>query len=125
MFYVATTSLIGWYTKTPVGYLNIYPLLEKFLGSSSAFLLLLVLFFSSVYLALRISYRNILSRVRESVPSFSSVREAVLPQDDEDEMPTKKTKLDAAYKKKAEELERKLENLQKSKRDESEKSETK
>ncbi len=125
LFYVATTSLIGWYTKTPVGYLNVYPILEKFLGSSSAFLLLLVLFFSSIYLTLRISYRNILSRVRESVPSFSSVREAMLPEDDEDEAPMKKSKIDAVYKKKAEELERKLENIQKSKRDESEKSEAK
>ncbi len=116
LFYIATTSLIGWYTKVGVGYFDIYTLLERFLGSSSAFLSLIVLFFASIYLTLRISYRNILSRVRESVPSFSSVREAVLPSEDDEEVPVKRWKLDAVYKKKTEELERKLETLQKNKR---------
>lgn len=90
LFYIATTSLIGWYTKVGVGYFDIYTLLERFLGSSSAFLSLIVLFFASIYLTLRISYRNILSRVRESVPSFSSVREAVLPSEDDEEVPVKR-----------------------------------
>jgi DNA segregation ATPase FtsK/SpoIIIE, S-DNA-T family len=121
LFYIASTSLVGWWQRAPVWELNIYNLLEKFMGPSSALLALLVLFFASLYLALRISYRSLLSRVRDSVPSFSSVRESILPirDDDEYEAPTKKSRVDEVYKKKAEELERKLENIQKSKEKES------
>jgi DNA segregation ATPase FtsK/SpoIIIE, S-DNA-T family len=117
LFYIATTSLVGWYTKATQWYFDIYGPLAWLLGKSSAFLVLLATFFSALYLTLRISYRNILSKVRESVPSFSSVREAVLPSRDEydDEPPQKKAKTDDAYRRKAEELERKLENIQKAK----------
>lgn len=101
-------------------FFNIWWVLEKFLGRSSAFLFLIVLFFASVYLTLRISYRTILSKVRDSVPSISRVREAILPTDDfeEEDVPVKKSKTDDAYKRKAEELERKIAELQKSKKDE-------
>ena len=44
------------------------------------------------------------------------MRESMLRSDDEDDIPMKKGKIDAVYKKKAAELERKLENLQRSKR---------
>ena len=78
-----------------------------------------MLFFASIYLTLRISYRSILSKVRESVPSLSRVREAVLPADDyEDELPVRKSKSDDVYKKKAEELERKIAELHKGKKTE-------
>lgn len=116
-FYIAATSLIGWYTKETVGYFDIYTVFEKFMWPSSAFLALLAILLSSLYLTLRISYRNILSRVRESVPSFSRVREVILPDDEDDDIvPTKKAKLDSVHKKKAEELERKLAELQKQKK---------
>ena len=79
---------------------------------------MIVLFFASLYLTLRISYRSILSKVRDSVPSLSRVREAVLPTDDyeEDEAPVRKSKADDVYKKKAEELERKIAELHKAKK---------
>ncbi len=118
LFYIATSSLIGWYTKKETGYLDIYKPLEAYLGKSSAFLAIIATWFASLYLTLRISYRTILSKVRESVPSFREVRESVLPsrEDDyeEDGPPKKKLKWDDAYKRKAEELEKKLENIQKS-----------
>lgn len=117
LFYIATSSLIGWYTKKVTWYLDIYKPLEEYLGKSSAFLAILVTWFASVYLTLRISYRTLLSKVRESVPSFRDVRESVLPtREDEygDEVPQKKPRSDDVYKRKAEELERKLENIQKS-----------
>lgn len=99
-------------------FFNIWWLLEKFLGRSSAFLFLIVLFFASLYLTLRISYRSILSKVRDSVPSLSRVREVVLPADDyeEDDAPVRKSKADDIYKKKAEELERKIAELHKAKK---------
>ncbi len=119
LFYISVTSLIGWYVPIYDSFFNIWWVLEKFLGRSSAFLFVIVLFFASLYLTLRISYRTILSKVRESVPSISRVREAVLPADDyEDEAPVRKTKADDAYKRKAEELERKIAELQKSKKEE-------
>lgn len=86
------------------------------MGQSSAFLFLLVLFFASIYMTLRISYRDIFSRVRESVPSLSSVRDAVLPSGDDTDDEPKKAKIDSTYKKKAEELEKKIAELQKSKK---------
>ncbi len=114
LFYVSLTSMVSWYTKSYVGYFDIYDPLTRLLGNSSAFLALVVAFFASLYLTLRISYRAFLSKVRESVPSLSSMREAVLPSDDyEDDIPAKKWKIDSAYKKKAEDLERRLETLQK------------
>lgn len=66
-------------------------------------------------MTLRISYRTLLSKVRESVPSLASMRSAVLPEDEEDDTPPKKVKLDETYKRKAEELEKKLANIQKAK----------
>ena len=62
--------------------------------------------------------------MRESVPSFRDVRETVLPsreEDFDDEVPVKKAKGDTLYNKKAEELERKLETIQKSREKTSEK----
>lgn len=118
LFYISLTSLIGWYVSEYVSFFNIWWVLEKFLGRSSAFLFLIVLFFASIYLTLRISYRSILSKVRESVPSLSRVREAVLPADSyvEEETPARKSKWDDVYKRKAEELERKIAELHKGKK---------
>lgn len=77
---------------------------------------MMVLWFVSLYLTLRISYRTLLSKVRESVPSLSRMRDAIIPMDNDDEIvPTKKSKTDEIYKKKAEELEKKLAAIQKNK----------
>lgn len=125
VYYVSVASLIGWYHAIYAGdryesFFNLWTLLERLLGISSAFLFLVVLFFASLYLTLRISYRTIFSKVRDSVPSLARVREVVLPVDDyeEDDAPVRKSKVDDVYKKKAEELERKIVELQKSKKEE-------
>lgn len=123
LFWVASTSLLGWYADYRLGSLNtglhhtvgvldIFGLLKVFLGSAPAFIALIVLWFVALYLSLRISYRAILSRVRESVPSLRNMRDAIIPSDDEDIMPTKRGRVDDEYKKKAEELERKLTAIQ-------------
>jgi S-DNA-T family DNA segregation ATPase FtsK/SpoIIIE len=119
LYYFALTSLVGWYKKENVWYFDIYSYLDHLMWPSSSFLTLIVVFFTSIYLTLRISYRTLFSKVRESVPSFASVRDAVLPYDEEI-IPTKKEKLDDVYKKKAQELEQKLVALQKSKKTETE-----
>lgn len=91
LFWLSTTSLIGWYTRSTVGYLDIYHLLERLLGASSALIALIVLWFVALYLTLRISYRAILSKVRESVPSIRNMRDAIIPSDDdEDIIPAKR-----------------------------------
>ncbi len=80
-------------------------------------LIFLVMFFASLYMTVRISYRTLLSKARSSIPSLRSFRDAVLPPDEEEESTSvKKGKVDSEYKKKAEELERKLANIQKSKK---------
>jgi DNA segregation ATPase FtsK/SpoIIIE-like protein len=113
LFWLSTTSLIGWYMRSTVGYLDIYHLLERLLGASSALIALIVLWFVALYLTLRISYRAILSKVRESVPSIRNMRDMVIPSDDdEDIIPAKRGRADDEYKKKAEELERKLTAIQ-------------
>ena len=120
LFFVASTSLLGWYADyrsgnlstnmhNTIGIFDIFGLLKILLGSAPTFIALIVLWFVALYLTLRISYRAILSKVRESVPSIRNMRDMVIPSDtDEDIIPVRKWKVDDAYKKKAEELERKL-----------------
>ena len=114
LYFIATTSLIGLYRADTIGLFDLHEHMVTFLGKSAAVLTLLVLFLTSLYMTLRISYRSILSKVRESVPSLSSVREAVLPSG-EDEYDAPKRKWESPYKKKAEELERKIAELHRSK----------
>ncbi|MBX9809275.1 DNA translocase FtsK [Candidatus Gracilibacteria bacterium] len=116
LYFVATSSIIGWYKQSTVGYFDIYTFMSTLMGSSSALIAMMVLWFVSLYLTLRISYRTLLSKVRESVPSLSRMRDAIIPMDNDDEIvPTKKSKTDEIYKKKAEELEKKLAAIQKNK----------
>ena len=114
IFFLAVTSLLGMLDGDIVGFFDLHEQAVRFFGPSASVLGFMTLFFVSLWMTLRISYRTLLSRVRAAAPSLSSVRQAVLP-DDEDEAPVRKSKVDDVYRKKAEELERKLENLQKSK----------
>ncbi len=116
LFFIATTSILGWYTHITIGYFDIYKMMEYLMGASSALIAMIVLWFVALYLTLRISYRTLLSKVRESVPSLTRMRDAIIPSDDEDDIvPVKKWKIDDVYKKKAEELERKLALIHKNK----------
>lgn len=128
LFFIASTSIVGWYhdymstrldvgSHDSVGVFDLFGLLKTLMGSATAFIAVIILWFSALYLTLRISYRVILSKVRESVPSLTRMRDVIIPTDDEDEdiVPTKKAKTDEVYKKKAEELERKIAALQKNK----------
>ena len=91
LFWLATTSLMGWYMQSTIGYLDIYALMDRIMGASSALIAMIVLWFVALYLTLRISYRAILSRVRESVPSMRNMRDMVIPSDtDEDIIPVRK-----------------------------------
>lgn len=89
MYFIALTSFIGYVEGSTVGFFDLHAHLITFLGKSATVLSLIVLFFASLWMTLRISYRTILSRVRESVPSLSSVREAVLPSEEESDEPKK------------------------------------
>ena len=115
LFFLSVTSLLGLYARDTVGFFDLHEQTVKYFGRSATILGLLVLFFASLWMTLRISYRTIFSKLRESTPSLSSFRNAVLPDEDEDDRPLKKPKLDETYKRKSEELERKLANIQKSK----------
>jgi S-DNA-T family DNA segregation ATPase FtsK/SpoIIIE len=118
LFFLSSASFVGWYNKATVGYFDIYSMLDHLMWASSALIAIMVLWFVALYLTLRISYRTLLSKVRESVPSLSRMKEAIIPMDDDDDeeaVPSKKSKTDEIYKKKAEELEKKLAAIQKSK----------
>ena len=102
LFFVASTSLLGWYADyrsgnlstnmhNTIGIFDIFGLLKILLGSAPTFIALIVLWFVALYLTLRISYRAILSKVRESVPSIRNMRDMVIPSDtDEDIIPVRK-----------------------------------
>lgn len=119
LYFLSLTSLFGFFQDKTIALFDLHEHLVTFLGRSAAILTLLVLFFASLWMTLRISYRALLSRVRESVPSLSTVRDAVLPSEEE-EIP-KKSERDSVYKKKAEELERKLADIHRSKEKKEEK----
>ncbi len=113
-YFIAISSLIGLSRSMTIGFFDLHELIVTLLGRSAAVLALFVIFAASIWMTLRISYRDILSRVRSSVPSFSNVREVILPSNEE-EIEPKRIKWESAYKKKAEELERKLTELHRSK----------
>jgi S-DNA-T family DNA segregation ATPase FtsK/SpoIIIE len=115
LYFLSVTSLIGMIKKDIIGFFDLHEQAVRFFWTSATVLGFLTIFFVSLYLTLRISYRTLLSKVRESVPSLASMRSAVLPEDEEDDTPPKKVKLDETYKRKAEELEKKLANIQKAK----------
>ena len=116
LFFVSVTSLVGMYRHDVVGFFDLHEQAVRFFGSSATILGLLTLLAVSLWMTLRISYRVIFSKIRESAPSLSSMRSAVLPDDRDDyEKPGKKAKIDETYKRKSEELERKLATIQKAK----------
>ncbi|MDD2693883.1 MAG: DNA translocase FtsK [Candidatus Gracilibacteria bacterium] len=115
IYFIATTSLVGLWKDKTIGIFDLHKNMVTFLGQSAAVLTLIVLFFASLYMTLRISYRTILSKVRDRVPSLSTMREVVLPSSEEEDEVPKKVKGDNPYKKKAEELEKKLADLHKAK----------
>jgi DNA segregation ATPase FtsK/SpoIIIE, S-DNA-T family len=119
LFFASVTSILWFSRNVPQWIFDLHANLGPLLGRTTAILACVFGFFASLYLTLRISYRTILSRVRESMPSISSVRES-LKYDTEEEI-KKPTKLDSAYKKKAEELEEKLAHIQASKQKEAKK----
>lgn len=120
LYFISLSSLVWKYQGKTVGFFDIHHAVAWLVTTPTDSIFFLVLFFSSLYLTVRISYRAILSKVRESVPTLSRVREAVLPADDyEDDAPVRKAKTDDVYKKKAEELERKIAEIHKAKKTES------
>ena len=86
LFFIATTSIVGWYARTTIGYFDIYSMMEHLMGASSSLIAMIVLWFVAIYLTLRISYRTLLSKVRGSVPSLTRMRDAIIPSDDEDDI---------------------------------------
>ena len=92
IYFIALTSLIGLSQDGAIGFFDLHENMVTFLGKSAAILTLIVLFFASLYMTLRISYRTLLSKVRDRVPSLSTMREAVLPSTEEEDETPKKVK---------------------------------
>ncbi len=79
LFFLSTTSLLGWYSEQTIGYFDIYFSLEKFIGKSSAFIFLLGIFFISIYLILRIAYWRALGKIKDITPSLKDIGGAIIP----------------------------------------------
>ncbi len=110
LFFVSVTSIIGFQNGNIEWIFDLHKEAGPLIGKTAAIILFIFLFFTSLYLTLRISYRTMLSRVRESIPSMNRVKESFR---DEEDMPKRTPKWESEYKRKAEALEEKLATIQK------------
>lgn len=118
LFMISVSSIHGNITHTPAGFFDISGSLIRIIGNTSTSIFLVVLTLSSLYLALRISYRNIIAQVRKSVPSLSTLKnakEALLPGEDIADIVPKRGKIDAVQQQKADAIEERLAHIQKQK----------
>ncbi len=113
LFWISVVSLLSFWSDIKVAFFDSHIKLINLVWKTSAIIFLVFLFLSSLYLTLRISYRAILSKARQSLPSFRDVRETVSPQRSDYEERKTSWKGSNEYKKKAEELERQLAWIQK------------
>lgn len=94
-FYISSTSLLGWYAhsasefpaQTGIGFFDIYPLFEGIIGSTTALLFFVVLFFVSLYLVFHISYRKILGRTYAHISQVA--QNSIITRNERSETPTK------------------------------------
>ncbi len=87
LYFISLTSLVGAYQGSLIGFFDLHIQATAFFGSQAMVLIFLVMFFASLYMTVRISYRTLLSKARSSIPSLRSFRDAVLPPDEEEEVP--------------------------------------
>lgn len=118
LFMISVSSIHGKVTGSTSGFFDISGSLIRIIGDTSTSIFLIVLTLSSLYLALRISYRNIIAQVRKTVPSLSalkSAKDALLPSEDIADIIPKRGKIDPAQQQKAEAIEERLAHIQKQK----------
>ncbi len=133
LYYISLTSLFGWYQNIEnnsehlrvLGFFDLFASLQKIMGTSSTVIFLVVLFLSSLYLALRISYRQIFSHIQKTVPSMSALKETFLPGETIESVMPKTPKASNGHAKKVAELEEKIAELQSKKTPQVAKADTK
>lgn len=110
LFFISTTSLLGWYQGNTIGFFDIYRPLEGIFGKSSTFIFLLILFFVSLYLTLRIAYWRVFTKIQEITPSFSDITGAIIPPEPKEskETPRKPEKVSAAMQRKLDKIQEKI-----------------
>lgn len=72
VFYISTTSLLGWYQNGTSAFFDTYKLFEGIIGGASTIILMFVLFLVSLYILFQISYQKILSNTYNSISQVAS-----------------------------------------------------
>lgn len=120
LYYISLTSLFGWYhnidnshdTLQIFGFFDLFASFQKIMGTASTLIFLVVLFFSSLYLTLRISYRHILGHIQKTVPSITTIKETFLPGENITDIIPKNPKTSQEHAEKVAKLEEKIAELQ-------------
>jgi hypothetical protein len=83
LYWTSLVSMLSFASPLRTAFFDIHLKLITLVGKTSAFLFLLFIFLSSLYLTLRISYRNLLSKARQSLPSLRDVQVSLQSREDE------------------------------------------
>ena len=75
-FYIAITSMIGWYTQDYKALFNLYPTLENVLGRMPLLFTTFLLLFASIYILFRISIIHVVMSLSWGLPSFADIKES-------------------------------------------------
>jgi len=75
-FYVAVTTLIGWYDSSYVAIFNLYPYLENVLGRNPLLFSFIILFFASLYILFRYSVLHSALGATKALPTLTDIKES-------------------------------------------------
>jgi len=93
-FYIALTTLIGWFEPSYVAVFNLYPTLVNILGRNPILFSFLILFFVSLYILFRFSVVHAAANVAKSAPNLSDLRDSFASE--KQAIKTKREKYDIA-----------------------------
>ncbi len=75
-FYIAITTMIGWYTKSYEALFNLYPTLENVLGRMPLLFTSLLLLFASIFILFRVSIIHLALSMTGNLPSLADLKES-------------------------------------------------
>jgi len=75
-FYIAVTTMIGWYDTDYIAVFNLYPILENVLGRMPLLFSSFLLFFASIYILFRVSIIHVILSASWWLPSFTDLKES-------------------------------------------------
>lgn len=75
-FYIAVTTIIGWYKLEYTAIFNLYPTLENLLGRMPLLFTSILLLFASIYILFRVSIIHVVLSLSRGLPSLSDLKES-------------------------------------------------